>query len=243
MIPLLAQITEDPSKVIGIAKSISEQSLATIIVVLVGLCLGGMGLMLKVFLAKIDRKDEAIEKLYLVIEKIVQDYSKDSAAVTNAVEDLKDAVRDNTSVMNRIQVKLQASVVTLFAIASFLTGCASTPQEKVVRFAAVAQSVAFEGASLWLLEKPQHKDVLKGVVEQLDIAVKAKQFTPIRLVAILRPLNIREMSSKEGRIAIGETIIVWDGLRLSGAIGDTTNLEPVFAGIRDGFQAAIDTTK
>lgn len=233
---ILAQIAEDPSKVIGIAKSISEQSLATIIVVLVGLCLGGMAFMVKVFLSKIDKKDA-------VIEKTLQDYSRDSAAITNAVEDLKDAMKDNTSVMNRIQVKLQASLAILFAVASFLYGCASTPQEKIVRFAEVSKSVAFEGASVWLAEKPQHKAVLQLVVDQLDISVKAKQFTPARLVAILKPLDIRELASKEGRIAIGATVLVWDGLRLTGVIGDTSNLAPVFEGLRDGFQSAIDTTK
>lgn len=236
---ILSQVVNDPSKVMEIAKSVSEQSLAAIVVLLVGLCLGGMGLMLKVFLAKIDKKDT-------VIESVIERYSQDSNRLTSMETSVKEntqAMRENTNVMQRFRDKLPMVLAVWLSIATLIIGCAHTPQEKIVRFAEVSKSVAFEGASLWLVEKPQHKATLQLVVEQLSISIQAKQFTPARLVAILKPLNIRELASKEGRIAIGATVLVWDGLRLTGVIGDTSNLAPVFEGLRDGFQAAIDTTK
>lgn len=152
-------------------------------------------------------------------------------------------VIDNGTTVSDKAKEVSKNIGLFLLIAFVATGCASTPQEKIVRFAEVSKSVAFEGASLWLVEKPQHKATLQLVVDQLSISIQAKQFTPARLVAILKPLDIRELASKEGRIAIGATVLVWDGLRLTGVIGDTSNLAPVFEGLRDGFQSAIDTTK
>ena len=139
--------------------------------------------------------------------------------------------------------KITTTLGLFLVIAGLATGCASTPQERIVRFAAVAKSVAFEGSIFWLTEKPQHAAVMQSVVEQLDIAIKGQQFTPARLVAVLKPLNIRELTGKEGRIAIASTIVVWDSLRLAGVIGDTSNLQPVFEGLRDGFKAALDASR
>lgn len=141
------------------------------------------------------------------------------------------------------KVSITQTLGLFLVIAGLATGCASTPQEKIVRFAAVAKSVAFEGSIFWLTEKPQHAAVMQSVVEQLDIAIKGQQFTPARLVAVLKPLNIRELTGKEGRIAIASTIVVWDSLRLAGVIGDTSNLKPVFEGLRDGFKAALDASR
>lgn len=236
---LLAQIAEDPNKVIGLAKTISDQSLAAIIVLLVGLCLGGMGLMVKVFLAKIDKKDA-------VIEKTLQDYSRDSAAITNAVEDLKDAVKDNTSVMTRIQNKLQASVGVLITIGALFTGCASSGGGgwTVERFAVLAKSVATEASIIHLEEKPQHRQTIELVVEQLNISIAADLYTPARLAAILKPLGIRELAGREGRIAIAGTIVIYDLITASvDTTADPKKLKPIFEGIRDGFQAALDATK
>lgn len=140
-------------------------------------------------------------------------------------------------------VNITKTLGMFLVIAGLTTGCASTPQEKIVRFAAVAKSVSFEGSLFWLNEKPQHAETLQLVVDQLEISIKGQQFTPARLVVILKPLNIRELTGKEGRIAIASTIVVWDSLRLAGVIGDTSNLQPVFEGLRDGFKAALDATK
>lgn len=153
-------------------------------------------------------------------------------------------VIDNSGASVTEKVKEIGKGVGLLGLIFLLsTGCASTPQEKIVRFAAVAKSVAFEGAVVWLEEKTQHAATLQKVVDQLDISIQSKQFTPARLVAILKPLNIRELNGKEGRIAVAATIVIWDSLRLAGVIGDTSNLEPVFVGLRDGFKAAIDAVK
>ena len=151
-------------------------------------------------------------------------------------------IDNGTAVSDKVK-EVSKNVGVLILIAGIATGCASTPQEKIVRFAAVAKSVAFEGSIFWLSENPQHSAVLKSVTDQLDIAIKGQEFTPARLVAVLKPLNIRELSGKEGRIAIASTIVVWDSLRLAGVIGDTSNLQPVFEGLRDGFQAAVNATR
>lgn len=140
-------------------------------------------------------------------------------------------------------VSITKTLGLFLVIAGLTTGCASTPQERIVRFAAVAKSVAFEGSVFWLAEKPQHAATLAEVTKQLDIAIKGQEFTPARLIAVLKPLNIRELTGKEGRIAIASTIVVWDSLRLAGVIGDTSNLKPVFEGLRDGFKAALDATQ
>lgn len=144
---------------------------------------------------------------------------------------------------NKPTVNITKTLGMFLVIAGLATGCASTPQERIVRFAAVAKSVSFEGSLFWLNEKPQHAETLQLVVDQLEISIKGQQFTPERLVAILKPLNIRELTGKEGRIAIASTIVVWDSLRLAGVIGDTSNLKPVFEGLRDGFKAALDATQ
>lgn len=240
---LFAQIADDPNKLIGIAHTISEQSLASIIVLLVALCLGGMGYMLKVFLAKIDKKDA-------IIQDTLKQYSQDAAKLTgmeSAINANTVAMRENTTVMQRFRDKLPAVMAGAFLSIALLVGCAGPGGGSgwtVERFAVLAKSVATETSIIHLEEKPQHRQTIELVVEQLNLSIAAGLYTPARLRAILKPLGIRELASKEGRIAVAGTIVIYDMVIGSTDIaGDPTKLRPLFEGIRDGFQTALDLTK
>lgn len=136
-----------------------------------------------------------------------------------------------------------AQNLSLFlAIGLVFVGCKGP--ESVTRFAAVARSVAADASIIYLLEHPEHRKDLQLVVDQLDISIAADSYTPARLTEILQPLKIRELSSKEGKIIIATTIIVYDALLASGAVAaDPSSLKPLFVGLRDGFKAGLGAVK
>lgn len=139
-------------------------------------------------------------------------------------------------------------VLPLLVCVALMAGCSSPSSPgtgwTMERFAVLAKAVTTEASLVHLEEKPQHRKTIELVVEQLNITIAADLYTPARLKAILKPLGIRELASKEGRIAIAGTVLIYDFVMLStDTTADPKKLKPLFEGIRDGFQAALDATK
>ena len=132
----------------------------------------------------------------------------------------------------------------IFAATLVLSGCVTNPttgqnEPDIQRIAAVAKEATMFGVSEALVEHPSWMSSFQVAKTQLDMLANANSITASELLDILNQLPIKELQSKNARIAISSARILIAGAGWSVIDAERLNqLRPVIVAISGGMEAA-----
>lgn len=231
---LLAAITEEAGAAVGLAKDLAAQGDRVLFIVALALLVGFAGYIVKVFLRKIDQKDDQLVQL-------TKQYSSDALQVKEALNKVTEAVDDNTQVIGLIKAKLNLAVAIFLAIGSlFVAGCSTPGSSSTQQLSALVEVAAYTGSSIQIQEHPDQRPAFVAAHQSILKLIGDKQYSPAALASALSGLKIREFKGSKGQLIVTSALILWDSYAPSvTAIDSEAKVLPVLNALDRGISKAL----
>jgi len=119
-----------------------------------------------------------------------------------------------------------------------LTGCASTPEQKVQTAADVAQFCAYNASEALLIKQPQAEPALRLVANDLRALETVEHVSMTDILLVIGRLPADKLQSPIGRIAIVNGTMLLVRLGRSSDLA-SVDLKPIVTGLREGIEMRI----
>ena len=138
-------------------------------------------------------------------------------------------------------MKIKTQLMSLLLVLGLAAGCATlTDSDKISRMTTVAALAAYTGASIDLVDNPDHKATYEATVALLSMLLDTQDYDPIKFAEAIRQLPVKELKGDKGVIIIGAAIILWDQYaREVTHLDRATYIAPVIRGVTDGLRRAL----
>jgi len=125
---------------------------------------------------------------------------------------------------------------------ALLTGCQTPPSGvNVARIASIANTAAYMGSALWLVDHPSDRPTFLLVKATLDGLIQDGQYDPLLFRDALAKLPVKELKGEKGAILIDASVLIFDLAFQEYATTDqATWLKPIMVAVRDGLQRGLD---
>lgn len=138
-------------------------------------------------------------------------------------------------------MKRFASLCLLSALLAFSPGCATlTPEQKADNMASIANIAAYTGASLDLIQNPEHRLAYEAVVAGIDLLLRENDYSPGKFVALMQQLPVKELAGPKGLIIVTSAVMLWDNYaRQTVNLDRSVYVAPVMRAVRAGLFSAM----
>ena len=139
--------------------------------------------------------------------------------------------------------------ITLFLVLALLSGCATSSGQndgltdaKVKKIATIVELASYNGTYLFLENNPNDAKIFKEVAKNLDILLE-DEITLDKFLLIVKDLPIKELQSKEGRLIVENSIILFgvfqnDLIKLD-QLEQVKKLKPVILALKHGIERGL----